>query len=319
MPRYLRLGKETSFGSLAASFSRWLPILSESLELTRDVEYEESVAYRAPMMAFRKGEIVEGDIEYYPAYGDIGELLHAFFGQVTTSQPDGVNAPNTYQHEFTPADAMSISYSIEVGLDTVTAKQVLGAAVNELNFAVEGPGPLKLTAGILGQKLQTGSLASGPTYEAEKILGSQATAYLGDKETDPTSPIQILSLELVLNNNFADDVFEVGSYNIPALIPKTLEISGRFSARFADSAKLTDFLNATEKALKIKFSNGLIESTYNYELEIVLPRINYDAFSAEINGQDLIVEDVEFTALKPASGTVLDPIKVILQNKVTSY
>jgi hypothetical protein len=125
--------------------------------------------------------------------------------------------------------------------------------------------------------------------------------------------VELQELSIELKNN-VERVHDLAGA-LRALELQGLEVSGSFSVRFRNTTHLDNFLNREETSLMVTMTGPVAGGTYNYSLEIELPRIVYDAWSAEISEGDLIAQDVDFQALKPASG---DIVVVRLVNKVTA-
>ena len=123
MPRYLGLGKESSFAQ-AATISRYVDPITFSLTPEKEPIIQRTVASRSPVMFYSGKLVVTGEVEV-PLYPDVlGDFLLMLLGKVSTSQPDPTNAPSVYQHEFTPIekDETPPTYTLEAGMDSIARK-----------------------------------------------------------------------------------------------------------------------------------------------------------------------------------------------------
>ena len=261
MARYLGLGKETSFGS-AAALSKYIAISSEDIQISKERLIQEDVASRQ-RSKWRPGtEVVGGGWSWNIHYENIGEVLLALLGKVTTSQPDPINAPNTYQHVFTPADSLP-TYTVEVGIDNVTAKQAVGVAIEGLSLQFSPNELVKADVDIIGRALSLKAL-SNPSfpaldpiafYEVSSILIGGAAASLID-------------LEINISNNIVDDAFVLGSRQLDRIEVGYIEVAGSFSLAFDSTAEFDKFLGDAETSLQIVVEGAVIEGTYKYKLQI---------------------------------------------------
>jgi len=309
LARYLGIGKETTFGTAVAP-TKYIAIVSENIALDKSILLSEDIQSRQ-VSRWREGtEKVVGGWRYYPHYEDIGEVLLGLLGSVATTQPDATNAPNTYQHIFTPGDTIP-TWTVEVGLDSVTAKQAVGVAVEALRLALRPDSLLDVDVRVLGKSLGIATLGS-PSF------GSLAPIAFSDVSSMfvAGSAASLIEFELNVANNINDGVFVLGSRQLDRVEVGYIEVAGRFSLAFDNTTQMNKFLSGDESSLQVKIEGSVIESTYKYTLQIDLGRIVYNAAEEFIDRRERIIENVEFIALKPANDDIL---KFTLINTETGY
>lgn len=315
MGRYCLLRKESTYGQWDVSgLASSLRILSESLKLDTGLTYHRTVeGGRLLQTKQLNRKNVEGSLELHPVYDKgLGELLLMCLGSVSSVQQGGSTA---YRHTFTPKASIKTSawpsYSIEVGLDDVASKRVVGAVVESLAFDVEAGDFLGLTPEIYA------SDESKVTLGTVGTLSTLDYIHAGDVVTQSVdgSPVKLEHFSLEVKNNFPEG-YQFGSRKPQQIDVGPLEVTGEMAIRFLSATHLDDFLASNEKAVAVKFQGPTISGSYKYELELDLPRVVYDAGDANLKEQERLVQSLKFTALEHSSNGL---IKVYLQNTVTSY
>jgi hypothetical protein len=308
MSRYLGIRKQSGFGSPAAP-NKFVAATSLSLTPNEEKDYPFTLADRAPLFVqpSQKYSELEAEMMLWPE-GGLENILHAFFQNVTTTTLDSTNG--VYQHTFTPAgfNPTMTYYTLEAGYDP--GLQVLRApncVVDslEFSFASDSPPTLSLTAVGGFPSATSRTTPSFPTVRP--FMVPDIAVQLGG------SPAELQELSIELKNN-VERVHDLAGA-LRALELQGIEVSGSLSVRFRNMTHFNNFLNRTETSLKVTMTGPVAGGTYNYSLEIELPRIVYDSWSAEISEADLLMQDVDFEALKPASG---DIVVVRLVNKVSA-
>jgi hypothetical protein len=125
--------------------------------------------------------------------------------------------------------------------------------------------------------------------------------------------VELQELTIELNNNL--ERYHDLTAALKGIDLTGLEVSGSFSARFRTSDHLSRFLNGNETSLQVTLTGPIAGGSHNYKLVIELPRIIYRAWESDVTGGELLVENVEFQAIRPSSG---DVVKVTLVNKVSA-
>lgn len=309
MPRYVGLGKETTFGQ-AAAISKFFDPREFSIVPEKEPILRRSVASRA-VLDYYSGKIaVTGDITL-PLYPNMGELFLMLLGNVATTQPDPTNAPSVYRHKFTPVEINQAppSYTLELAEDSVY-RRILGAIAESMSLEIPPGEEPAASFSILGVN-EEAATALSPSFPAEKPFDENSCSVtLNGVAVTPRS------LTLDINNNPSTDHYVIGSKTLPRHIVGDLEVTGAIDLFLDDRTHLDKFLQDGEGSLEIKFTGPIIEATYSYELLFRLPRIVYRTWGADVSGAEPITQSIEFVAIKPATG---DVIEIELQNTESGY
>jgi hypothetical protein len=308
MTRYLGIGKQTGFGT-AATPNKFVAVNSISLAPNEERDYPFTIADRAALFVqpAQKYSEIEAEMMLWPE-GGIENILHAFFQNVTTTTLDATNG--VYRHTFTPAgfNPTITYYTFEAGYDPgLQALRAANCVVDSLEFSFASDSVPTLSFSAVGD-YPTLVARSTPSFPAVRPFQvPDVSAQIGG------SPAELQELSIELGNN-VERIHDLAG-SLKAIELQALEVSGSFSVRFRNTAHLSNFLNRTETSLKVTLEGPVAGGSYNYSLEIELPKIVYDAWGAEVSEADLLVQDVDFRALKPASG---DVVIVRLVNKVSA-
>jgi len=307
MVRYFGLAKQTGFGSPAAP-NKFIDVMSASPGPTDELIFPQSLGAREPTSWLPGQKYSEPEIETYIwPEGGTENVLHAFFQNVTSTTLDATN--NVYQHEFRPAafGTEPTYYTWEIGFDDVTALRIPNVVVNSLTFTFSSDEPPTLSVSGVGGFPLTASLATPSYPNIRPFINSDTEARIGG------SVVELQELTIELNNNL--ERFHDLTAALKGIDLTNLEVSGSFSARFRAPEHLNRFLGESETSLQVTLTGPVKAGSYNYKLVIELPRIIYDAWESEVSGGELLVENVDFRAVKP---TTDDVVKVTLINGVSS-
>jgi len=308
MSRYLGLGKQTGFGT-AATPTKFIAANSVSLTPNEEREFSHTIADRAPLFVQPSQKYSEIEVEtmIWPE-GGLENILHAFFQNVNTTTLDATNG--VYRHTFTPAsfNPTVTYYTFEAGFDPgLQALRTPNCVINSLEFSFANASAPTLSISAIGD-FPSAVSRSTPSFPAVRPFAvPDVSVQIGG------SPAELRELSI----EFVNNVERVHDLNgaLRAIELQGLEVSGSFSVRFRNMTHLNNFLNRTETSLRATLTGPIAGGSHNYSLEIELPRIVYDSWNAEISEADLLVQDVDFKALKPASG---DAVIVRLVNKVSA-
>jgi len=307
MPRYLGLGKQSGFGT-AVSPTKFIDVNTVNVAPAEDKTFPVTVSYRGPVSWFPGPKYSEPEAESFIwPEGGHEHVFRAFFQSVTTTTLDATNG--VYQHVYTPANlgASVTYYTFEVGYDNLTAARVPNAVVGSLEFSFTPEEPPMLSFSAVGGFPTTVSQAT-PSYPAVRPFNN---GDIDAKIGGTTVQLQELTIELSNSLERRHDLTAA----LRAIDFQEIEVGGSFSARFLNTDHLNRFLNATETSLQVVLTGPVAGGTYNYKLQIDLPRIIYETWDVEVSGAELLVEDVDFIAVKPSADAIA---KITLVNKVSS-
>lgn len=313
MGRYFGLAKETTYGTAVAPnvFAR---VLNLPIKFNPDVQYSRTIeGGRRVQTAQITQSQSEGSVVYNPVYDKgLGEILNMLLGKVTTTEEE---AGVRWSHVFEPlsqiTDSVKMpSYTIEKGIDSITAERYPGASVSRLQVRANPASFVQLTAEMFAKKPTTETLVSSPSFSSQDYInaGQVVTQTLGGA----TTKFEEFSLDI---QGGAIPVFRPGSKEPDSIDLDEFNLTGSLTTRFLSASDLTDFLNATNKALVYKWQGPTLGAS-NYSLQLDLPNLSFDEGDIEINEQNRTVQVRNFTAIEDSNG---DIFKATLVNDVASY
>jgi hypothetical protein len=255
-----------------------------------------------------------GDYEFYGRINSFLTLAKAALG----TAPAPVVATGVVTHTITPSDAAQLPYlSIEesVGASMETF-QYTDAVVNTLHLEAEANGYLQGTVGLIAAKQTAGNTRTPtPTWdETPMYVGTNITVTYNSV----TLPAKSFSLDI--NNNFEDDDFRLGSFYIGDLTPKRREVTASFTIRESSSALWRQAVYGSSAATAPGGLTGkqqLVISMQAYDdipagtpatkygLTITIPKFALTPYALSVSGDDIIDDDLEGQALRPANATPL--------------
>jgi len=311
--RYFRLGKETAYGTPASSF---VDIRAESIELVFDPNF----TYHRTVEGGRRLQTAQsarhnsaGPVNLFPVYDKgLGEILHMLLGKVATVENE---AGVRYTHTFEPlpniTDTVKMpSYTVAKGLDDITEEQYPGCSVSNLRIEANPGDFVKLIPQMFGKKPTTPAIASGLSFSSLDYInaGQVVTQTLNAV----TTKFEALSFDIV-GGAFPD--FKPGSKEPDGIDLNPVDVKVNFTTRFLAEQDLTDFLDATQKALVYKWQGPTLGSG-NYSLQIDIPKMNFDEGDIRVNQQERLVQAKRVTAIEDAVNGL---IKFTLVNGVSQY
>lgn len=314
---YVGIGEEIAFGSLVAR-SKFLKINSESIE-----ENEEQVVLdslygddRDENDVIQGKRMAQGSFEFFNRWEGAELLFKHLFGSVSSGQPDSTNDPAVYQHIFTLADELPEGLSFEINRDT-GCLLIAGCKVKSMRFALNNRGGLVLTPEIIGADATYGSKSS-ESFTDKKIITYK------DAEANfiffNSARVKVNSFEMSIGHDLDDDWVPFPDREMEEPVKKGNRIvSGSFVAEFDTVNRRTDFLNATSRALRIKFEGAVIaggSDAYKQTFQLDLPAIKLNPYSNTVQSKGRILERISFNGFKQDANN--KEVKLTLTNTVTS-
>ncbi len=311
MGRYLGLAKESTYGTAVAP-SVFMRILSESVRFNPNFVYHRTIeGGRKLQTAQAARQQSRGAVRFMPVYDKgLGEILNMLFGKVTTAVQE---ASVRWQHVFEPLATITSqnmpSYTIEKGLDDVTGERYAGCSVPRLRIGANPAEFVVMDAEVFGKKPTTQTLAT-PSFSSQDYLnaGQVVTQTLGGVATK----FEAFSVDIV---GGAIPDFKPGDKEPSGIDIDPVMVTASFVTRFKTLADLTDFLNATTKALIYKWKGPALGTDF-YSLQLDLFKLNFDEGDVVVNEQGRLVQARSVTAIADANN---DLIKMTLQNNVSGY
>src|SRR6266540_1258943 len=262
-----------------------------------------------------------GDYEFYARMEALPTLLAACLGSRATAA--GVPVAGANQHTLTPLDSATLPYlSIEEAIGgTYEKMHYTDAVVNTFHLEAEANGFLMGTVGVIARHGLAGVTATAADTlwdNSPLIVGTNITLTLG------AVSLPAKSFSLDINNNFEDDDFRLGAFELGDLTAKGREVNGSFMIRPADSALWRRSVLGTAVAT---VAGGLVTKdelvitceTYEFitgttksSIEVTVGQIALEPYSLSPSGDDVIENDISWQGLRP------DPANDVLSAVVTS-
>jgi hypothetical protein len=228
-------------------------------------------------------------------------------------------ASNGYQHTISPSDLaqlpfLSVEEQIGAGLEVY---RYTDGVVNTLHLESDANGYLMGTVGMIARKqtagttpMTAGQLAA-QTDESAMIVGTNITiTYNGVS-------LPAKSFNFDFNNNFEDDDFRLGSFNIGDLTPKRREVTVGVSIRessnamwrqaaYGGSALVTPGGLITKQGLVITMSTyetlpGVTSPLTPFTLTLNFPSAALTPYAYDPSGDDVIESDLTFQIVRNQS------------------
>jgi len=286
-------GEETVWASGTPTISNFVPFISESLKLERNVVATDAIRGNAARSVWREGaERVGGDlsVEIQPT-ATMGTLLKHALGRVETAGPSGTDS--YYVHDIYPSGSLPAGVRVQVDRDNKFFVYK-GCKVNELSLECAVGDPLMATFSFLGHSEEYSAVGTAATSVSTL---NPLTFDEGAFTLDGTSA-EVQSFSLTVANNLKEDKGQLGS-RYRADIPRSgfRDVTGTLNLEFDDFTMYSKYYNGTEAAMALKFTaDDKIDSSDNYQFWIECPRIVFTGETPTIDGPDVVYHDMPFTA-----------------------
>ena len=286
---FFGLAKESSWGTAVAA-SDYAELMSENLTTTVDRFATRNIfsGYYEPD-DYAGARRTAGGIVLAGFPAPLGHLLKAAFNSISQSVVlSGYLWTNNYssvKSEF--ADGVPRQpYTLEVFRDVTSSHRYAGALLNKLTLALAPNQDLRVSAEWIA-KARTLLSKSTPTFPGSPV----------DPFTFDTASIQLAGaassrfeaftlsvdnqLEGILALNNSNEIARIRATN-----PQMIRISGTLD--FADVAEQEDFINQTERAMKLNLTRA-----QSFNLLIDVPRFVYTAHAANMSGRGRVTATFE--------------------------
>ena len=308
----LGLGAESTYGT-AGTITRFLPFTRESLEL--EVQYVRTAGLRAGRLAqldelhvatTRQGS---GSIEMPFYQKGMGMLLNLLHGDTVTPTQVGTTGAYVQTHNVgvTAPDLKSVT--IQVGRTDVGGTRRpfthLGCKLSQLELECERGGVLNSTWEFDIRDVSTATPLATATYPTGLVPFNFTQ---GAVLIDDTAPVALvrraqLRIELPLEN----DRFSLSASLVKALpvINGPVSITAELECEFGNLDQWNAFVNATRRAVRLKFTGPVISGSENYLLDMYMPRTVTVGQTPTVEGPDVITQTVQLEAVDPGSAAPL--------------
>jgi hypothetical protein len=256
-----------------------------------------------------------GDYEFYVRTDSFLTLLKAALGANAVVTTTGVST-----HTTTPVDTSLPYLSIEESIgNTLETYQYTDAVVNTLHLESDANGYLMGTVGLIAAKQTAGNTrASAPLADVAPLLVGTNIAITYNAVSLPAK-----SFSIDINNNFEDDDFRLGSFYIGDLTPKRREVTVSFRIRESSSALWRQAVYGTAASTTpggVTTKQALVITATSYEdipagtpptkysIAATIPKFSLSPYALSVSGDDVIEDDLDGQALRPAVGTPIATI-----------
>lgn len=266
-----------------------------------------------------------GDFTVEAISKGMGLLWQACLGTGASTLVSGA----TYQQVFTLGDTPQ-SLTIQKGIPqvggSVDAISFTGCMVTDWELTFGNTEIASLKVSVDAGDYSTAQTYAAPSYPSSPTLfGFQGATLSTGTLTSPTSTALASSVTSVanvrsgsvsVNNNLADDRFNIGGAGRKSKPTVGLrEITGSLEVEYDSSTWRDAFLADTPLSLVLTYSAGALSSG-NETLQVVLPEIKFDGDLPQANGTDLITVSMPFTVLDNL--TAAQPIWVVTRTADTA-
>lgn len=241
-----------------------------------------------------------------------------------------------YEHKFLPTNSPSgqdrlKTFSLHMNKDTPSAERYSGCMMNEISFTAGGEDNIvEMSCSLMGRGLTLVSPTSPTVQNSAPILGWAAAGFIDEMDA-PATCLWMNSFNIQCTNNVTEDKGTCMAPEIRGLASGVRNITGSFTRAYENHNMLQKLLLA--QAFSIQFmmdgesvtplnawfdrgSNQIVTPWHNTVI-IDLFECRSGSASGPINGQEQIVETVNFQAYKNA--TYNADMRVRYYNAISSY
>jgi len=290
--------EETIWASGTPTINKFIPFLSESIALERNIVMTDAIRGATARSIWREGaERVGGDlnVEVQPV-GMYTLFVHALGRASDAAGPSGAGH---YAYDIYPSGALPEGLRLEIGRSGVAGGtfEYRGCKVNQMVLNCSVGEPLTATFSFLGKDEVVEQAA--PTTVGTISSLNPLTFDEGVVTIDGNTQ-EVAGFSLTVNNNLTEDKGALGSrYRVA--IPRSgfRDVTGTLNLEFDNLDMYRRYTAGTETGLKLKFTSDdkIAGGTQAYELQIDCPRIVFTGTTPVVGGPDLIYYDMPFVAL----------------------
>ncbi len=268
----------------------------------------------------------KGSLEM-PAWPENG-LEDAFLGALGSVTSDKQGTTSAYIHTFNESSSLP-TYSITKWAGSIGEPQAYtGCMVNSLKLDYASGSPVNMSVDYITNSVDFSKSAPTQTYvSTDPFTFNDFTCKLGDYGVAPTANTNITKASIEIKNNM--DLLRTANKKIePSIkIPGQLEVTGRIEFPFGNLDEYRRYLGGsttantvddvlTDRTITLQLTGANIASTYNYDLSIILPRVNLINLKPDGSADDPIMYGFDFRALYDK--TTQKTISATITSKLTS-
>ena len=283
---------ETTYGVTPASAPAFLPLrlTNFGLSLKANTISTDELRHDRHRATARRGQTtVEGDLTAELSFGSHDDLIAAAMCSTW--------ATDVIQTGTTRTSFSILKRNLDIGLDTIYT----GCEVSQLKLACPLQEKVTATFSIIGADEQEYTAPSGTTFGTPSTTDFMAT-FDGGFTIGGTAFHAGTDLNLTINNNMNAkySLFQRNAYTIKLGMA---DITGDLSAYVEDDTLKGYFRSETDEALAVTLTD---KSSLGNEYVITIPRGRFLTGEDTLNGDDLVIQKLDWRALLDnVSGTEL--------------
>jgi len=292
--RYIRLQEEDEYGVLETTDPWIKDLIFQDEDYTTETEWaEEELANLADIREARQATIVgEGSIEMDGRIDELLRVMKLVLGEVADSAEDG----DAKEYIFIPDRDTVPHFGVIIGREE-DEFQYLGQVANELELNSEVGENLMVTFTSLGKAPESDDV--NEKFTGNAIVSDEDNIDLSDLAVMATDEVTVhignekredlQAANITLNNNLDDDYHVLGAnmFTQP-LVGQRREVEAALDFKHEDTELYKDFMDDTRVTLKKAYKMDEMVGGHNYEMEVILPELQYREYDGTISSRDTI-------------------------------
>jgi len=318
-------GKESSFGTIA-TVSHWLTINDDKVAGVKKTAQSQALHGGLYELASRRvlaSFAAAGQVDLDVTTTKLGLLLQAMIGSPSSTAPVQQSTTTAYLQTHVSGDTVGESLTLQSGRPsvdgTINAFTYNGCKVTAWDLSVGTAALAKLALTFDGVDESISSTYVAPSYVPAAVLswkdgallvggtvastGGVITAITGG--TAPSGTVSAVDLK-------GANGFDITRQQIGSLV-KSEQLANAFrkytGSLTVEFANLTDFYafyrSDANLALQFTLTGGVIASSYNYELQVLIPAIKIDTDSITTDGPAILKQTLPFVVLDDGVNPVI--------------
>lgn len=320
------IAKEATFGTHVTA-TNFICFTSESINRQDEEQMVECMnGTRDYTRRLRGNTNISGSLEapLNPGEGAVVLLLaNALGGTVTSaSLTAGAFSHTIEAGRITDGDVPSLSITKRIG-DTALYEYD-GVRVNQITISAEQGDFAQISCEIAGKSSEASSDSlTTALVDLNPVNFSGVRVYIADTTTGlftSTSENVVQNVEVTVNNNLVTDASSrrLGSRELDILPGGRREVRVKIGQRFDTTTAIDASRTDTPYAVGVMFdSEQTIASTYNYQLQLTMPRCYYNMPDPSTQEMGVITQEIDFSCIR--STTTSYSIQGVVQNADASY
>lgn len=298
---YVGYGLESTEGTIVAP-TIFLPVTSFNFDSTNEFMTPEEIrGSRDRYVALPGAYSVSGSMEMELEPLGIAALLKSAFSAGGGNTASSAYSGGGYQHVFTPGNAETPTFSFESGAADVLFMRYGGIRVNTLEINAAFNEIVHATFGLEGTtRAKQSSAASVTESSATPFHFTGAGIKVGGSTVG-----NIKNFTFTVGNNLE----KIGTLNKTLAWSRTAvgnrDVGLTCTMDFTDTSDYDKFLNQSEFSVEINLEADYISGTSGpkYTLDILIPRVRWNAISAPLTAGSMIEQSVTATILRKLDET----------------